>query len=116
MGDVMRTCSHCGQEIKQGNPPYYLNQNTWELYVSGRAIRFTKVEFKMFEFLLQNIGKYLSDERLYMYLWGDRLNPPEVISTKVHIYRLRKKTKGTGFSIHTVYKLGYCLNFEDPSV
>jgi DNA-binding response OmpR family regulator len=74
--------------------------------VDGRAVRLTRREFELLQFLVQNKNRVLSRDRLLERVWGyDRF--VETRSVDVHVGRLRAKLGAAGPQIETVVGLGY---------
>lgn len=76
------------------------------VFVDGAAIRLTRREFELLQFLVQNRNRVLSRDRLLERVWGyDR--SVETRSVDVHIGRLRSKLGAAANQIETVVGLGY---------
>ena len=74
--------------------------------VDGRAVRLTRREFELLQYLVENRNRVLSRDRLLERVWGyDRL--VETRSVDVHVGRLRGKLGVAGRQIETVVGLGY---------
>ena len=74
--------------------------------VEGRAIRLTRREFELLQYLVQNKNRVVSRDRLLERVWGyDRL--VETRSVDVHVGRLRGKLGKAGRQVETVIGLGY---------
>jgi len=74
--------------------------------VDGEAVRLTRREFELLQFLVENRNRVLSRDRLLERVWGyDR--SIETRSVDVHVGRLRAKLGATGRQIETVVGLGY---------
>jgi len=74
--------------------------------VDGTAIRLTRREFELLQYLVQNKNRVISRDRLLERVWGyDRLI--ETRSVDVHVGRLRSKLRAAGRQIETVVGLGY---------
>jgi len=74
--------------------------------VDGRAVRLTRREFELLQYLVENRNRVLSRDRLLERVWGyDRL--VETRSVDVHVGRLRGKLGDAGRQIETVVGLGY---------
>src|SRR5205085_1918146 len=80
--------------------------------VDGVAIRLTRREFELLQYLVQNKNRVISRDRLLERVWGyERLI--ETRSVDVHVGRLRNKLRVAGRQIETVVGLGY--RFVDGS-
>jgi len=74
--------------------------------VDGEAIRLTRREFELLQYLVQNKNRVVSRDRLLERVWGyERL--VETRSVDVHVGRLRGKLGPAGRQIETVIGLGY---------
>ncbi len=63
-----------------------------DLFVDGKAVSLTRMEFIILQYLIEHQGHAISKEELLSELWsGD--NPVGDDNLKVHIYSLRKKLK-----------------------
>jgi two-component system alkaline phosphatase synthesis response regulator PhoP len=74
--------------------------------VDGAAVRLTRREFELLQYLVQNKNRVVSRNRLLERVWGyERL--VETRSVDVHVGRLRSKLRTAGRQIETVVGLGY---------
>jgi len=74
--------------------------------VDGEAVRLTRREFELLQYLVEHRNRVVSRERLLERVWGyDRI--VETRSVDVHVGRLRGKLRGAGRQIETVIGLGY---------
>ena len=74
--------------------------------VDGSAVRLTRREFELLQYLVQNKNRVVSRDRLLERVWGyDRMI--ETRSVDVHVGRLRSKLRTAGRQIETVVGLGY---------
>jgi DNA-binding response OmpR family regulator len=74
--------------------------------VDGDAVRLTRREFELLEYLVKNKNRVVSRERLLERVWGyDKL--VETRSVDVHVGRLRNKLRTASRQIETVVGLGY---------
>jgi two-component system alkaline phosphatase synthesis response regulator PhoP len=74
--------------------------------VDGEAVRLTRREFELLQYLVQNKNRVVSRDRLLERVWGyERM--VETRSVDVHVGRLRSKLKSAGRQIETVVGLGY---------
>jgi DNA-binding response OmpR family regulator len=74
--------------------------------VDGQAVRLTRREFELLQYLVQNKNRVVSRDRLLERVWGYERNV-ETRSVDVHIGRLRAKLLTAGRQIETVVGLGY---------
>ena len=77
-----------------------------DISVDGTAIRLTRREFELLQFLVENRNRVLSRERLLERVWGYN-QFIETRSVDVHVGRLRAKLGAAGEQIETVIGLGY---------
>ena len=74
--------------------------------VDGAAVRLTRREFELLQYLVQNKNRVVSRDRLLERVWGyERF--VETRSVDVHVGRLRTKLRTAGRQIETVIGLGY---------
>ena len=74
--------------------------------VDGEAVRLTRREFELLQYLVEHRNRVVSRERLLERVWGyDRI--VETRSVDVHVGRLRGKLRAAGGQIETVIGLGY---------
>ena len=74
--------------------------------VDGDAVRLTRREFELLEYLVKNKNRVVSRDRLLERVWGyDKL--VETRSVDVHVGRLRNKLRSASCQIETVIGLGY---------
>lgn len=80
------------------------------VFLGGREIHLTALEFDLLYCLAAHAGKVLTRERLMDLVWGDHFLDPEGIN--VHIHRLRKKIEQDPTHprrLLTVHGVGYKL-------
>ncbi len=84
-----------------------LNPKTRKVTKKNKSIKLTKKEFNLFEYLLRNKGKVVTNEEIIEHIWGesaDLLNPP----IRSHIKNIRKKINDEDFNlIKTIPGVGY---------
>ncbi|MCU1384710.1 MAG: hypothetical protein JWL71_3407 [Acidobacteria bacterium] len=74
--------------------------------VDGAAVRLTRREFELLQYLVQNKNRVVTRDRLLERVWGyERL--VETRSVDVHVGRLRNKLGEASRQIETVVGLGY---------
>jgi len=84
-----------------------------ELFVDGKKISLTRMEFIILQYLIEHQGHAISKEELLSELWSDD-NPVGDDNLKVHVYSLRKKLKDPTdrpLFIETLRGIGY--RFKD---
>ncbi|MGB2630582.1 MAG: response regulator transcription factor [Candidatus Omnitrophota bacterium] len=90
------------------NNKIIIDQEKHEVYVTGKKVELTPVEFKILEVLSLNKGNVLTRERILEYLWGDEKIVVER-TIDVHIRHLREKLGKTANLIKNVRGVGYKL-------
>jgi DNA-binding response OmpR family regulator len=108
----VRAVMRRGKAEEPGPPPIYRGEHlvadfdAVSIEVDGEAIRLTRREFELLQYLVENRNRVLSRDRLLERVWGyDRLI--ETRSVDVHVGRLRGKLGAAGRQIETVVGLGY---------
>lgn len=86
--------------------PVRINAGTREVWVSGKALELTGLEFDILEFLLRQSGQVVSRDHLMAVLYQREANPFER-SLDVHISHLRKKLDEYRDMIRTIRGSGY---------
>jgi two-component system alkaline phosphatase synthesis response regulator PhoP len=98
-GDPQRRGSYHGQHLT-------VDFEAVAIAVDGAAVRLTRKEFELLQYLVQNKNRVVSRDRLLERVWGyERL--VETRSVDVHVGRLRNKLQTAGRQIETVVGLGY---------
>ena len=78
---------------------------------SGMSVALTSREFLLLRLLNAAAGRIVPKEEIFRTLWGP--GAPMVSRTlEQHLYTLRRKTEGNGFSIQTVPRCGLCLEVD----
>lgn len=86
-----------------------INKGTHKVYLYGKELALTPIEFLILFYLCENMGKVISSEELFENVWGEKyLDNNNTVMT--HIGRLREKLdepyKNPKF-IKTVWGVGY---------
>lgn len=63
--------------------------DTKEVFVDGKEVRVTPIEFKILELLIENVGKVFSADQIYESVWKEAAINTETVM--VHIRNLREK-------------------------
>jgi len=79
-----------------------------EVTVAGRPVELRAKEFDLLQTLLLNRGLVLSREQLLNLAWGYDF-AGETRTVDVHVAHLRRKLRGSGLAIDTVWGIGYKL-------
>ncbi|MCB0284566.1 MAG: winged helix-turn-helix domain-containing protein, partial [Calditrichaeota bacterium] len=83
-----------------------INFATYQIYLDGKEVELTPIQFKLLKSLIDGGGKVLSRQFLLDTIWGeDYYGDPRTVD--VHITRLRDKIDKNGNLIVTVKGVGY---------
>jgi two-component system alkaline phosphatase synthesis response regulator PhoP len=86
-----------------------IDRDRFEVWVAGRQVDLTFVEFELLCELAKNAGKVMTRQRLLQTVWSEQ-NPEGDRKLTVHVSRLRKKLGDSWpWRIETVTKRGYVL-------
>lgn len=66
-----------------------LNETTVEVFVDGRAVKMTPMEFKILHLLIRNPGRVFSPDEIYERVWNEKAITTDTIM--VHVRRIREK-------------------------
>jgi DNA-binding response OmpR family regulator len=90
-----------------------IDQERYEVTVSGRRVALTYKEFQLLVLLASNPGRVYTREALLSQIWGyDYLGGTRTVD--VHIRRLRSKVESSGHSfVETIWNVGY--RFKAPA-
>ena len=88
-----------------------LRYNSAQVFVDGRDVMLSKLEFSLLHFLIQNDGEPLCTDYIYEEVWGRPVNKDDNAVRKA-VNRLRTKLDGSGCIIATVHGKGYCFRLE----
>jgi DNA-binding winged helix-turn-helix (wHTH) protein len=87
---------------------FQFNSNDYSVSYMGEKISFLPKEYKLLEYLFENVNQTLSRQTILDKVWS--LSEPTDRTIDDHVYRLRKKLSlWEDFSIETVRGLGYRL-------
>ena len=102
-GNVLKsdTLAACGIEI---------NTRSRNVSVDGRIVKLRAKEYEFLYYLMKNMNKAISREKIIVDLWGYDFDGDERAPDK-HILNLRKKLGKKAKHVKTVFKVGYM--FED---
>ena len=87
-----------------------LDPNSMKVFLDETEIPLTTKEFAIFEYLMRNVGRVVSQEELLEHVWNDDTNM-FTQTIKVHINNIRKKLDAAGGSgrITTIKGRGYFI-------
>ncbi len=90
-----------------------IDQERYDVTVSGRRVALTYKEFQLLVLLASNPGRVYTREALLSQIWGyDYLGGTRTVD--VHIRRLRSKVESPGHSfVETIWNVGY--RFKAPA-
>ena len=93
---------------KNQNNGLSIDYSGMSVVLNGEALKFTKTEFEIIEFLSLNPGQVFSREKIYETVVGYDADGDNTVITE-HIRRIRKKFTDAGSKsyIETVWGLGY---------
>lgn len=84
----------------------FLDPQKFQVLVSGKEIRLTRIEFKLLEYLMRMKGRVATRDLLLDEVWGyDSALTTRTIDT--HVKRLRSKLNKAGDYIETIRGIGY---------
>jgi len=83
-------------------------KSSYEVFQGDKNIKLTLKEFELLVYLLNNKGKALSREELFINLWGYKYDGDSRV-VDVHIFNLREKLDSSNNYIKTVRGIGYKL-------
>ncbi len=86
--------------------PFELDRGSFEVWVKGRRLELTILEFKLLAALMEGRGRVLTRETLLRDVWGYR-NTSNSRTVDTHVRRLRGKLRPHGDRIETVHGEGY---------
>ena len=66
-----------------------LNETTIEVFVDGKAVKMTPMEFKILHLLIRNPGRVFSPDEIYERVWNEKAITTDTIM--VHVRRIREK-------------------------
>ncbi len=88
-----------------------LNLSNTTVYLDGRVLLLTKIEYKLLSFFMQNQNKAIDNETLAVIAWGS-LDQSKKNVLKTHISRIKQKIEcefSEIYDIKTIYGKGYCF-------
>ena len=66
-----------------------LNEETVEVFVDGKPVKLTPLEFKILMLLMKNPGRVFSAEEIYERVWNEQAINTDTIM--VHVRKIREK-------------------------
>ncbi|MGB8356193.1 MAG: response regulator transcription factor [Chthoniobacteraceae bacterium] len=91
--------------------PIVLDSDRCEVRVQGRALEFSRIEFKLLSVLAKNPGKVHTREELLSEVWGYE-SDTETRTVDMHVLRVREKLGNTADCLETVRGFGYRITSQ----
>jgi DNA-binding response OmpR family regulator len=92
-------------------PNLTINHTNYTAIYHGKELELPPKEFELLHFLASNPGKVYTREQLLSHIWGYEF-AGDTRTVDVHVKRLREKLiYGDGWSIKTVWGVGYKLDY-----
>ena len=104
INNVLRRFNKENNKIEYGNIEINLDEKS--VYVNGKNVEFTKLEYKILLLLLSNVGKTVTREQILDKIWDVAGNFVNDNTLTVYIKRIRAKL-GEEDIIKTVKGIGY---------
>lgn len=104
INNVLRRFNKENNKIEYGNVEINLDEKS--VYVNGKNVEFTKLEYKILLLLLSNVGKTVTREQILDKIWDVAGNFVNDNTLTVYIKRIRAKL-GEEDIIKTVKGIGY---------
>ena len=82
-----------------------IHRDTYTAYKSGEKIPVSAREFQLLQYMMENEGKVLSRDQIFVAVWGTEYGDPGTVA--VNIKNLRDKIDAEGKYIKTVWGVGY---------
>ena len=103
------TATEQGTEYSDGR--LTVDFNARQVFVEGRPVRMTSLEFKLLSYLIKNVNRVISKQELFEEVWEDKFTGDGTLN--VHIRKLREaieREPGSPQYITTVWGDGYRFN------
>ena len=92
--------------------PIRLSEETYEVYFEKELIELSKTEFRLLQYLMENVGRVVTKERLLDAIWGYGFQTTTTV-VDTYISYLRKKLHREGFEgIRTIRGIGFQLKVD----
>jgi DNA-binding response OmpR family regulator len=102
---------HIHNVLTCGNLRLYLER--LEAYIDHEIVDLSLLEFNLLAFFVENKDTVLSRQKILSSVWKDSVVIIRTVDT--HIASLRRKLKGSSYSLSTIYGAGYVLKLEKAS-
>ena len=106
---LLRRSSLVPDELSIG--PIKLFPASGKAFLDEEDMQLSLKEFSLLQQFIQYHGKVLGTKELYKKIWGQEMLPGD-LSLNSAVYRLRKKLKGSGYTITAEYKEGYLFEAD----
>ena len=84
-----------------------INTQSWKVFIDGREIALTALEYKIVELLIRNKGRIITRDHLSNLIYDNTRNFVEENTINVYVKRIRDKLGGD--YIKTVKRVGYIV-------
>ena len=91
--------------------PIKLYPASGKAFLHDEDMQLSLKEFSLLQQFIQHQDKVLASKDLYKKIWGQEMLPGD-LSLNSAVYRLRKKLKGSGYTITAEYKEGYLFETD----
>jgi two-component system, OmpR family, response regulator len=91
-----------------------LDEESHEVWRSGRRVQLSPTEFKLLRYLMTNAGRVLSKSQILDYVWNYDFRGDSGIVESYVSYLRRKVDAAEPRLIHTIRSVGYVLRLPDP--
>ena len=91
-----------------------LDEESHEVWRSGRRVQLSPTEFKLLRYLMTNAGRVLSKSQILDYVWNYDFRGDSGIVESYVSYLRRKVDAVEPRLIHTIRSVGYVLRLPDP--
>jgi DNA-binding response OmpR family regulator len=82
-----------------------------QAFMNGADLLLTQKEFAMLVLFMQNVDRVMKAEYIYEKIWGQKMNE-DAGAVKHQVSNLRKKLKGSGYTVSSTRGEGYCFERE----
>jgi two-component system OmpR family response regulator len=92
--------------------PITLNEENYEVRFNDELVDLSKTEFRLLQYLMENVGRVVTKERLLDAIWGYGFQTTTTV-VDTYISYLRKKLHREGFEgIKTIRGIGFQLKVD----
>lgn len=85
-----------------------IQRNKRKAYKNGELLELTRREFDLLEYFMVNLGVTVTREQILDKVWGYHFEG-NLRTVDTHVKQLRMKLGSEQEFIHTVYRVGYCM-------